>query len=187
MKFTRSARTALIMSLFCLLIVPAQAFSAAAAGMKVATISLQDVLTQSKVGQSAQQQLQGKVQEFQDKFGKEQQDLEAQGAELEKKSSVWSKDILEGKQRDYQMKMREFKLKTDDAQFELKQMEKKIMEPILKDLHEIIAEYGKKENYTLIFENTKKGLQSRTGLLYATDEIDITKDILKLLDARTKK
>jgi outer membrane protein len=110
------------MSLFCLLIFPAQALSAAAAGLKVATISLQDVLTQSKAGQSAQQQLQGKVQEYQDKFSKEQQDLEAQGAELEKKRSVWSKDILENKERDYQMKMREFKLKTDDAQFELKQL-----------------------------------------------------------------
>jgi outer membrane protein len=175
------------MSLLCLVIFPAQAFSAAAAGIKVATISLQDVLTQSKVGLSAQQQLQGKVQEFQDKFGKEQEELEAQGAELEKLSSVWSKDIQESKQRDYQMKMREFKLKTDDAQFELKQMEKKVMEPILKDLHEIIAEYGKKQNYTLIFENTKKGLQSRTGLLYAAEEIDITKEILKLLDARSKK
>ena len=185
MKFSQSVRTALLMSLFCLLIFPAQAFSAGA--IKVATISLQDVLTQSKVGQSAQQQMQSKVQEFQDKFGKEQQDLEAQGAELEKKRSVWSKDILEGKERDYQMKMREFKLKTDDAQFELKQMEKKVMEPILKDLHEIIAEYGKKENYTLIFENTKKGLQSRTGLLYAADAIDISDMIRKELDAKQAK
>ena len=185
MKFKQSVRYALVMSLFCLLIFPAQGL--AAAGLKVATISLQDVLTQSKAGQSAQQQLQGKVQEYQDKFSKEQGDLETQGAELEKKRSVWSKDILENKERDYQMKMREFKLKTDDAQFELKQLEKKIMEPILKDLHEIIAEYGKKENYTLIFENTKKGLQSRTGLLYAADEIDITDDILKLLDSRSKK
>jgi outer membrane protein len=186
MKILSTIKHAYVLGLLCLLLFPAQGLAAAGA-MKVATISLQDVLTQSKSGQAAQQQLQGKVQEYQDKFSKEQQDLEALGAEVEKKRSVWSKDILEEKERDYQMKMREFKLKTDDAQFELKQLEKKIMEPILKDLHEVIADYGKKENYTMIFENTRKGLQSRTGLLYATEEIDITKDILKLLDSRGKK
>ncbi len=187
MKFTQTVRYTLILSVFCLLVFPMKTFAAGSTGIKVATISLQEVLTQSKVGQSAQQQLQSKVQEYQDKFSKEQQELETLGEELEKKRSVWSKDVLESKERDYQMKMRAFKTKTDDAQFELKQLEKKIMEPILKNLHEIIAEYGKKENITLIFENTKKGLQSRTGLLYAADEIDITNDILKMLDSRSKK
>ncbi len=163
---------------------PGPVFSAEA--MKVATISLQEVLTQSKVGQTAQKQLEGKVQEFQDKFGKEQSALESLGEEIEKKRSVWGREILEQKERDYQMRMREFKLKTDDAQFELKQLEKKIMEPILKDLHELIAEYGKKEKYLLILENTRKGLSSRTGLLYADESTDITPEILKLLDARTK-
>ncbi|MBI5557896.1 MAG: OmpH family outer membrane protein [Deltaproteobacteria bacterium] len=184
MKFKQPDKFILLMSLFFLLVSPLQALSA---GLKVGTISLQDVLAQSNIGKEAQKQLEGKVQEFQQKFSKEQEGLEALGAEVEKKRSVWSKDILEEKERDYQMKMREFKLKTDDAQFELKQLEKKVMEPILKDLHELIAEYGKKEGYTMIFENTRKGLTSRTGLLYAAEEIDITKEILKLLDARTNK
>ena len=182
MKSAKHFKVALILSLFCLFLFPQQ--NVFAAELKVATISLQDVLGKSKVGMDAQQQLEGKVQEFQEKFSKEQEELEKLGADIEKKRSVWSREVQEEKERDYQMKMREFKLKTDDAQFELKQLEKKLMEPILKDLHEIIAEYGKKENLTMIFENTRKGLQSRTGLLYAADSIDISEEILKLLDAR---
>lgn len=181
MKFSRTFVLILVMGLFSFGAYPAQVLSAE---IKVATISLQDVLAQSTAGKSAQQELQAKVEEFQSKFSKEQEELEKTGADIEKKRSVWSREVQEEKERDYQMKMREFKLKTDDAQFELKQLEKKLMEPILKNLHDIIAEYGKKENYTMIFENTRKGLQSRTGLLYAADSIDISEEILKLLDAR---
>lgn len=155
-----------------------------AAENKIATISLQDVLSMSKAGQQAQKDLESKVQEFQDKFAPEQKELEDLGAEIEKKRSVWSQDVLAEKERNYQKLMREYKLKTDDAQYELKQMEKKVMEPLLKDLHEIIAEYGKQQNYTLIFENTRKGLSSRIGLLYAADDIDISDAVLKLLDER---
>ena len=83
--------------------------------------------------------------------------------------------------------MRELKLKTEDAQFELKQLEKKEMEPMLKILHEIIAELGEKQHYTLILENTRKGLSSRNGLLYASEKIDISDKVKKMLDQKYKK
>ncbi len=155
--------------------------------VKIATISLQDVLAQSKAGQDAQKVLENEVQKFQNKFKKDQDDLEALRLEIEKKGSVWSDEIRQGKERDYQKKMREYKLKTEDAQFELKQLEKKEMEPILKMLHEVINEIGKTKDYTLILENTRKGLRSRIGLLYATDEIDISNDVRAMLDKKYKK
>ena len=167
--------------MFVLATMPA---TVSAAEVKFGTISLQDVLSQSKAGQKAQKELESKVQEFQSKFEPEQKQLEDLGAEIEKKRTVWSQEVLAEKEREYQKLMREYKLKTDDAQYELKQLEKKVMEPILKDLHDVIADYGKKEKFTLIFENTRKGLSSRIGLLYAAEEIDISAEVLKLLDAR---
>ena len=170
----------------CIMSLPLTGQADAAEG-KIGTISLQDVLSQSKVGQQAQQDLESKVQEFQDKFAPEQKELEDLASAIEKKRSVWSQDVLSEKERTYQKLMREYKLKTDDAQYELKQLEKKVMEPILKNLHEIIAEYGKRENFIIILENTRKGLSSRIGLLYASDEIDISEAVLKLLDEKQAK
>ena len=158
-----------------------------ASEMKIATISIQDVLADSKAGQNAQKVLQAEIERFQEKFSKEQEGLEALRSEIEKKSSVWSDEIRVEKERDYQKKMREFKLKTEDAQFELKQLEKKEMEPILKSLHEVINEIGKKKNYSLILENTRKGLRSRTGLLYSSDKVDISDEVRSQLDKRYKK
>jgi outer membrane protein len=61
------------------------------------------------------------------------------------------------------------------------------MEPILKELHAILADYGKKNGYTLILENTRKGLSSRSGLLYADEALDISDQIRKELDSRMSK
>lgn len=155
--------------------------------IKIATISLQDVLAQSRGGQDAQKVLEAEVQKFQNKFKNDQDDLEALRLEIEKKGSVWSDEIRAEKERSYQKKMREFKLKTEDAQFEIKQLEKKEMEPILKVLHEVINEIGKTKHYTVILENTRKGLRSRIGLLYAADEIDISDDVRDMLDKKFKK
>jgi len=152
--------------------------------VKIATISLQDILAKSSVGEDAKNKMEAKVAEFQAELQKEQEKQDALRAEIEKKSSVWSDVIRQEKERDYQKMVREFQIKSEDAKFELQQMEKKIMAPILKELHEIIAEVGEKNGYTLIFENTKKGLESRSGLLYADDTLDISDLVREVLEKR---
>jgi len=155
--------------------------------MKVATISIQKILGTSKVAQDAQKTLQAEVEKFQSKFKGDEDALTAMKNEIEKKSSVWSEEVRAEKEREYQKKLRDYGMKTEDAKLEIQQLEKKIMEPILKELHEVIAELGKKNGYTLILENTMKGLRNRTGLLFADDALDISDQVQKELDGRLKK
>lgn len=154
---------------------------------KIATISIQEVLARSAAAQKAQKTLEDELAKYQDKFGKEKDALEAMRSEIEKKSSVWSAEVKGEKEREYQRKVREFGVKNEDAKLAMQQLEKKVMEPILKELHETIAEIGKKEGYTLILENTMKGLRTRTGLLYAAESLDISERVRAALDARIKK
>jgi Skp family chaperone for outer membrane proteins len=51
------------------------------------------------------------------------------------------------------------------------------MEPILKELQQVIADLGKKNGYILIMD-------SRAGLLYADKSIDISDIVKKELDAK---
>lgn len=165
----------------------AVAVAEAAPDLKIATVSIQEILAESEAGQEAQQRLQAKVNEYQSKFEKEQQGAETLREEIEKKSSVWSEAVRIEKERDYQKKMRELQLKSEDARYELQQLEKQIMEPILKELHTILADIGKENGYTLVLENTRKGLLSRNGLLYADEALDISDQVRKELDSRIGK
>jgi len=154
--------------------------------LKIATISLENIVKNSDAGLKAKHSLEGKVEEFKSKLEKEQQDLENLKAEIEKKSSVWSNEVRGEKERDYQKKLRNFQVKSEDAQYELKQLEAKIMGPILKELHEAIAVVGKKNDYTIILENSRKGIQSQIGLMYADESLDISDLVQKELDQRLK-
>ncbi|OGR00693.1 MAG: hypothetical protein A2505_00990 [Deltaproteobacteria bacterium RIFOXYD12_FULL_55_16] len=154
---------------------------------KIATISVQKILGSSKSALEAQKVLQAEVDKFQAKFKVEEDALAAMKSELEKKGSVWSDEIRVEKEREYQKKLRDYGLKTEDAKLEIQQLEKKHMEPILKQLNDVIAEIGKKNGYSLILENTMKGLRTRTGLLYADEALDISDQAQKELDNRLKK
>lgn len=152
--------------------------------VKIATVSLQHVIAQSKAGQEAQQALETELLLHQTALQKYQQELETMRSEIEKKSAVWSNEIKTEKEMAYQKKVREFGLKNEEAKFQLQQLEQKVMEPILKELEQVIFEIGKKQKFTMIFENTMKGLRTKTGLLFAAEYLDISELVRQSLDER---
>lgn len=153
-----------------------------AADLKIGTISIQDVIDDSLAGKEARKVMEAKQSELQPKFQEEQERLKEQAKEIEKKSSVWSEDVRTTKEREYQKNMREYQLKVEDAQYEMKQLEKKVLDPIFKQLQELITEIGKNKGLSLIFEKAKSG-----GLLYAEDSLDISQEVVKALDAKMAK
>jgi outer membrane protein len=142
----------------------------AAEGKQIVTVNIQDVLLGSASGQVVKNVLEEKVVEFQTKFQTEQEEVDAMRA-------VWSQQVKEEKERDFQKRVRELQLKSEDAQFELQQLEKQVMEPILNELQKVIAEMGEKNGYALI-------LDSRAGILYADKSMDISELVKKELDSR---
>ena len=146
---------------------------------QIVTVNIQNVLLGSTSGQAVKKVLEEKVAEFQKKFQSDQEEVDAMRAEIEKKSSVWSQQVKEEKERDYQKRVRELQLKSEDAQFELQQLEKQVMEPVAKELQKVIAEMGEKNGYAMIID-------SRAGLLYVDKTLDISELVQKELDSRQK-
>jgi outer membrane protein len=61
----------------------------------------------------------------------------------------------------------------------LQQLEKQVMSPVLNELQKVIKEVGEKNGYAMIID-------SRAGLLYVDDSLDISEIVKKELDARQK-
>lgn len=186
MEVRKNGLAVLIVALFCLYLLAGTA-AAGEGQLKIATVSVRDVIAKSTSGQEARKVLEAEVTTLRGKIQKEQDEVDALRDEIEKKSSVWSVEIRQDKERDYQKKLRELQIKSDDAQFALQKLEKKVMEPILKELHQVFAELGKKNGYTLIIEKTRTGLESPNGLLYADDSLDISDQVIKALESRLGK
>ena len=185
MKSTRIGKVIVtVVAVFLMCLVTVGSGFAADAAVKIGTMSLPEILSKSTAGQEARRQLEDKVVEFQTKIQQEQENQDELRSEIEKKSSIWSEEVRQEKERDLLKMGQELKLMSEDAQFELQKLEKKIMAPILKELHEVIAEVGKQQGFTLIFENTNKGLESRSGLLYSDETLDISLMVREALEKR---
>ena len=145
-----------------------------AAELKVGVINVQKVLLTCEAGKVAKVKVDAKMKELQDSFKKEEEALKALQDEIKKKSSAWSEEKKAEKVREYQKNGRELQVKTDDAKFEMKQLQDKEVEPILKTLEKVVEKFGKEKAYSAI-------LEARNGL-YFDDSIDITDTIVKKLN-----
>jgi outer membrane protein len=166
--------TAGILSTICLVLLVAG--PAASADMKVGVMNVQQVLVNSVSGKAAKEKFDEKMKNLQAKFKAEEQELVDMQSEIEKKSSAWSEETKQLKVREFQKKRRELQEKSEDARFELKTLQDSELEPILKALEKVVADYGDGNGYTLI-------LDSKSGVIYFSEAVDITEQLVKELDA----
>jgi outer membrane protein len=140
---------------------------------KIGIVDFQQVLSVSNAGKQAQAEInrQGKTMEG---------DLKRKGSEieeikkrLERETLVMSKDKREEKEREFRIKLNDFKMLKKKYANDFKRMEKKLVNRIQKAIFELVEEMGKKEGFLLIVEK-REG-----GVLYYPTTIDITDQLIK--------
>ena len=146
-----------------------------AAEMKIGVMNVQKIIVQCEAGKVGKARFDQKMKELQGRFKGEEDALKALKQEIEKKSSAWSEETKSAKVRDYQKMGRELQAKQEDARFELKQLQDKELEPILKALEDVVVKYGQKNGYTAI-------LDIKSGVIYHDPAIDISDVIIKELN-----
>jgi len=150
-----------------------------AAEVKIGVFNIQKVITQSSAGQVAQKRFETRKKELETQLKPEADALAALKKDIEQKGSVWSEEVKTDKIREAQKRERELQVKAEDARFELKQLEAKEFEPLMKALQGIVEKVGKDGNYTMIVEQ-------HAGVMYFSPTSDLTGAIIKQLDATRK-
>ena len=150
------------------------------AEQKVGVMNVQKVINLSDAGKVAKTHFEGRMKELQDKFKAEEEELKALQEEIKKKSSAWSEEKKQDKAREFQKMRRELQTKTEDARFELQQLQQKELEPILKALEGVVKDFGKKNGYTMI-------LDIKSGVIYFDDAVEVSDEVTKKLNAAMKK
>jgi outer membrane protein len=148
---------------------------AMAAELKLGVMNVQKIIVGCKAGKAAKERFDVKMKDLQSSFTGEEADLKKLQAEIKKKSSAWSEEKKAEKVREFQKSGRELQAKTEDARFEMKQLQDKELEPILKSLEKVVETYGKDQGYTMI-------LDSKSGVIFYDKTTDVSDSIMKLLD-----
>jgi len=143
---------------------------------KVGIIHIQNAIISTKDGQKAAKELQDKCAPTRSRLEKKQADIEADRAKLNQGSNAMSADQKEKLMRDIDQKTKSLNRDTEDAQAELDQEQSKIMQELGQRIYAVIDKYSKDKGYSLILDVSSQ----QTPVLFASNDIDITGDIIKL-------
>lgn len=156
------------------------ASSCFSADLKLGIMNVQKIIIECDAGKAAKGRFDQKMKELQTTFKAEEEALKDLQAEIKKKSSAWSEEKKAEKVREFQKSGRELQAKTEDARFEMKNMQDKELEPILKALEQVVNKFGKDNGYTAIMD-------AKNGVVYFDNAIDISDTIVKKLNGALAK
>lgn len=151
------------------------------ADIKIGYLDMQRTLNTSEAGMNAKAQLQDRLKKYQEQVNVKQDELQKLKNDLEKQGITLTETARAAKEKDYQQKLKDFQRFTKDAEEDLQTRDSEFTRKILENLEKIVQEYGKKNGYAMIFDARS------AGLLYADTKVDLTDEILKVLNAEQHK
>jgi outer membrane protein len=163
----------------CLAALPLSA--GAAEDFKLGTVDLQRALNECDAGKRAKEEFKGAVDKLQSDLQKQKNDIEKLKEDVEKKGLVLKDEERKNIEKDYQRRLRDFQRTYKDSQAELQQKDSELTQEILRELGEVIADYGAKQNFTLVLEASNTG-----AVLYNSRSIDITDQVIEAYNAKRK-
>jgi outer membrane protein len=145
---------------------------------RVGIIHIQNAIIGTKDGQKAAKELQEKFAPTRARLEKKQADIEADRAKLNQGSNAMSAEQKEKLMRDIDQKTKSLNRDTEDAQAELDTEQGKIMQELGQRIMAVIDKYSKDKGYSLIIDVSSQ----QTPVMFASNDVDITSDIVKLYD-----
>ncbi len=155
------------------------AYAAEKGAMKLGVMDIQKIITESQSGIAAKERIEAKQKELMAALEVQQREIEALKAEIEKKSTVWTQEKKDEKIVEFNKLRRDLKTKTDDARLEMKRLQEKEFQPILKMLEVVVQEFGAKNKFSFI-------LDSRTSVLYFDSSYDVSNDLIEMINQKLK-
>lgn len=158
-------------------LVAAQFLGIAGAQSKVGIININAAIANTKDGQKALQALEVNFAPRKKELEKKQETIKSMQAQLQK-ATVLSEEQKRKLMGDIDVQTKSYNRDLEDASQELEQEQQKIFQELGGKMMSVIDKYSKDKGYTLILDVSSQ----QTPVLYAANEVDITKDIIESYD-----
>jgi outer membrane protein len=138
---------------------------------KIGVVDLQRILIASDPGKAAQADLKKVGTKLEENFKAKEAEIIKLKEALEREALVMSRETREEKEREYRIKVNDFKTLQKKSMQELKDQEARLVSKIREELKGVIEEVGKKEGYLLIID--------KAVLHYYPNSIDATDMVIQ--------
>jgi outer membrane protein len=145
---------------------------------KVGVINLQSAIVGTKDGQKAANDIQVRFNPKKADLDKRQGDIAQLQDQLNRGRNTLGEDARQKLMREVDQKTKALNRDTEDARAELDQEEQKIMNELGSRIMAVIDKYAKDHGYAMILDVSSP----QTPVMYASNTLDITRDIIELYD-----
>ena len=145
---------------------------------KVGVINIQSAIVSTRDGQKAAQELETKRSPKAKEFEKRQADIRQLQDSLNRGGNAMADAAKQELVRNIDGKTKAFNRDLEDAQAEWDQDQQKVLQELGQKIMVVIDKYAKDNGYSLILDVSNP----QTPVLYASNTIDVTKEIIDLYD-----
>ena len=146
---------------------------------KIGVIDMQSALVGTKDGQKAAGDLKTKFTPRENDLQKKQQELQAKQDDYRKTENTISEEAKAAKQRDIDALTKNRQRDSDDARQDLDQEQQRILQDLGQKMMQVIQKYAGEKGLSMIFDVSGQP----NNLIYASNTMDITRDIITLYDS----
>jgi len=150
----------------------------APSGNKVAVINMQAALVSTKDGQKASAELESKANPKRKELQGKQDEINSLKDQLQKGANTLSETSKQNLYRDIDDKTKRLNRDVQDAEEEFNQQSQKALQGLFQRMMVVIDKYARDNGFTLVLDVSSQP----NPVLYASNTIDITKEIVELYD-----
>lgn len=159
----------LFISMIALLFVAPAAQSADVA--KIGIVDFQKIIETSEAGKKAKSEINAQGKKMEEELKKKATEIEQLKSQLEREALVMSAEKREQNERDFRMKVNDFKGLQKKYEQDLQRLQRRIIGQLRNDVLTMTQEIGKKEGFLMIVESV--------AVLYVPESLNITDRIIK--------
>jgi outer membrane protein len=153
---------------------------ASADNVKIAFVDLRRALNETTEGKAAMDELTRLKKKLQKKIEKKEAKILELKEKLEKQANILSQEALKGQAEEYYRQVNELQQTYMQFQQELTKKESEHTQGILIKMQEIIAQIGRKEGYTMIYD------RASGAVVWAPSHLDLTDKLVQMYNAKYK-
>jgi outer membrane protein len=171
-------RTSLYPAVLALLFAAAAFAQSPSQPSKVGIINIQAAIAGTQEGQKAAADIQQRYDPKRKELDRKQSEIQALRDQLSRGSNTMSDEAKQALQREIDQKTKSFNRDTEDAQADYQADEDRLLQGFFEKMQVVIDKYARDNGYALILDISSQ----QSPVIYATNSIDITNDIVALYD-----
>jgi len=157
-----------------------------AAEIKIGSVNIQTVLSNSDAGKKAVDKLKASMEKEAKILKSKQEAFKRLEQDFEQQRMVSRPEVLEEKERELLKMKRDLEAYGQDTRRMFQRSQTRVTNKIMIEIRKIIKDYAKKNSYTMIVEDSDTPTPYGGFVIYVDDAADVTPSIIKIYNQQFK-